>query len=52
MGKFWAYQIIMGKYKYAAIVAKFPSYKEIIDTAISDTGWMIDSAGDCVAKTA
>ena len=52
MGKFWAYQIIMGKYKYAAIVAKFPSYKEIIDTVISDKGWMIDSSGDCVAKTA
>ena len=52
MGKFLAYQIIIGKYKYAAIVAKFPKYKEIIDTTISDKGWMIDSIGNYVAKTA
>lgn len=50
MAKYLAYQIEMGNVKYAAIVVKFPQYKEAIDSVLSDMGWMINDKGDCVAK--
>lgn len=50
MAKYLAYQIEMGNIKYAAIVEKFPQYKEAIDSVLSNMGWMIDNKGDCVTK--
>ena len=52
MENFLTYQIILGNVKYAVTIAKFPAQQSAIDAKLSEMGWMIDSIGNCVAKTA
>lgn len=50
MAKYLAYQIILKKLKYDAVITKFPKYKEGIDKVLDDMGWTIDDNGNCVGK--
>ena len=50
MAKYLAYQIILHKLMYNNVIARFPEYKEGIDKVLHDTGWMIDTEGNCVGK--
>ena len=51
MAKYLAYQIILQKLKYNAVITRFPKYKDDIDKVLGDMGWMIADNGDCVGKT-
>lgn len=50
MAKYLAYQIILQKLKYDAVITKFPKYKEDIDKVLGDMGWTIDNNGNCVGE--
>ena len=50
MAKYLAYQIILQKLKYNAVITRFTKYKEDIDKVLDGMGWMIDNNGNCVGK--
>lgn len=48
MASYFTTQIIEGRLRYDAVIAKYPKYKAGIDKELAKRGYCIDENGNCI----